>query len=119
MPISTVLKILKYVQRCCVYVVLNYILVGCPWKRKRTTKQAIAMLIVIHLQCDNSHSLQSSRYVMAKTFCPGNEQKIHRQTDTRRRREGGWEKICASSFIRAKLHEKQREKIPNRYTTVS
>ena len=30
---------------------------------------------------------------MGETFCPGNEQKIHRQTDTRRHRVGGWEKL--------------------------
>ena len=54
-------------------------------------------IVVIHLHCDNSHSLPSYRQVMGKTFFPGNEQKIHRQTDTRRHRGEGWEKICASS----------------------
>ena len=30
---------------------------------------------------------------MGKTFSPRNEQRIHRQTDTGRRRGGGWEKF--------------------------
>ena len=40
MPISTV-EILKYVQQCYVNVVLNYILVRCPWNNSAHTLQIL------------------------------------------------------------------------------